>query len=58
VPHRLAPVAAEIDADVPSWTLFGASFAVDLMRYPDDPEVAHLSRATVLMGRDEAVARR
>jgi hypothetical protein len=54
----LAPVAAEIDADVPSWTLFGASFAVDLMRYPDDPEVAHLSRATVLMGRDEAVARR
>jgi hypothetical protein len=48
------PVAAEIDADARGGPLFGARFAVDLMRYPDDAELAHLSRATVLMGRDEA----
>jgi hypothetical protein len=47
------PVAEEIDADVPQRTMLHAGFGVDLMRYPDDPEVMEYSRATLLMGRDE-----
>jgi hypothetical protein len=47
------PVAEEIDADVPQRTIRSATFGVDLMRYPDDPELMAYSRATLLMGRDE-----
>lgn len=48
------PTAAEIDADVPQRTLLGARFGVDLLRYPDDLDLMQFSRATILMGRDEA----
>jgi hypothetical protein len=48
------PVAEKIDADVPQRTMLHSGFGVDLMRYPDDPEVMEYSRATLLMGRDEA----
>jgi hypothetical protein len=48
------PVAEEIDADVPQRTIRSATFGVDLLRYPDDPEVMEYSRATLLMGRDQA----
>jgi hypothetical protein len=48
------PVAGEIDVDVPQRTIRGVTFGVDLLRYPDDPDLAQYSRATLLMGRDEA----
>jgi hypothetical protein len=48
------PVAEEIDAAVRQRTMFGARFGVDLLAYPDDPELMEYSRATLLMGRDEA----
>jgi hypothetical protein len=48
------PVAEEIDADVQQRTMLRSGFGVDLMRYPDDPEFAEYSRATLLMGRDQA----
>jgi hypothetical protein len=50
----LLPVAGEIDPVVPQRTLVNARFALDLLRYPDDPDLAQYSRATLLMGRDEA----
>lgn len=47
------PVSEEIAADVRQRTIRGATFGVDLLRYPDDPDLAQYSRATLLMGRDE-----
>jgi hypothetical protein len=46
------PVAGDIDPDVRQRTLRAASFGVDLMRFPDDPDLATCTRADVLMGRD------
>jgi hypothetical protein len=48
------PVPEEIAADVRQRKIRGATFAVDLLRYPDDPDLAQYSRATLLMGRDES----
>lgn len=48
------PVAEEIDRDVPQRTMLRATLAVDLMRYPDDPDLMQYSRADVLLGRDDA----
>ena len=47
------PVAAEIDPDIPQRTLTRATFAVDLLAYPDEPDLMQYSRATKLLGRDE-----
>ncbi|WP_298257231.1 hypothetical protein [Bradyrhizobium sp.] len=47
------PVADEIDPLVEQRTLRRSRFGVDLLRFPDDPEFAHLSRATILTGRDK-----
>jgi hypothetical protein len=46
------PVAAEIDPRIPQRTMCRAAFAVDLLRYPDDPDLMQYSRATNLLGRD------
>jgi hypothetical protein len=47
------PVAEEIDPDIPQRTMLRATFAVDLLAYPDEPDLMQYSRATKLLGRDE-----
>lgn len=48
------PVGDEIDPLVPQNLLRRSRFAVDPLRYSDDPDQLHHSRATILTGRDKA----
>ena len=38
--------------------LLNAVFGLDLLRYPDDPDLMEFGRATTLMGRGEAARTR
>jgi hypothetical protein len=54
--ERFSPtVVAEIDPDIPRRTLRRATFAVDLLAYPDEPDLIQYSRATKCSGSTNTV---